>query len=104
MTAGRFYEALVLGAISVVVLVLCILLVFSGIRFTILWCRQHPLRKPPCQHDLIVCDYRRAYDDDYRVNEQYRAACKKCGVTNWVEASYLNGMADLGLYKRREKE
>lgn len=102
MNAGRTYEALILGAISLVILVLCFLLVFVGIRFAILWCRQYPLRKPPCQHDLMVCDYRRGYEPNFAVSHEYLAACKKCGITNWVEASYLNEMTDLGLYKKED--
>lgn len=101
MSIGRLYESLILGGISVTILTMCFLLVFAGIRFTIMWCRQHPLRKPPCQHELIVCDYKWICDN-YDMKDLYYVACTKCNDTNWVEESYLKGMYDLGLYKGRD--
>ncbi|AGE60767.1 hypothetical protein I907_gp03 [Bacillus phage Eoghan] len=103
MGAGRFYEALILGGISLLVLVLCFLLIFAGIRYTIIWCRQHPLRKPPCQHNLVVCDYKEEYDCEFDNRKRFYVACTKCGKTNWVEKSYLKGMSSLGLYKEGER-
>ncbi|QKN88191.1 hypothetical protein Novomoskovsk_3 [Bacillus phage Novomoskovsk] len=88
--------AMIMGAIFT--LCLCTSLVF--IVGTARWIRSS--KKPPCQHDLMVCDYKRTYDDDFIVGHQYLAACKKCGKTNWVSANYLNEMSNLGLYDKEE--
>lgn len=84
--------------LCLLVIIFCVCASVVFIFSTFRWLKSN--KKPPCQHDLMVCDYRRTYDDSYNVNEQYLAACKKCGITNWVEPSYLNEMTDLGLYKK----
>lgn len=90
--------ASILG-VTVIVFCLCCIVVFivGTFRFS------RSMRKPPCQHNLVVCDYKETYDDGYDINKHYYVACTKCGTTNWVEERYLKGMSALGLYKEGER-
>ncbi|AGY48166.1 hypothetical protein Riggi_4 [Bacillus phage Riggi] len=89
-----------IGAMFLCLLVItfCICASVAFVVSTIRWIRKG--KKPPCQHNLMVCDYKKIYDDDFTVGHQYLAACKKCGKTNWVSANYLNEMSQLGLYDK----